>query len=103
MSFGVLSPVCNTGERCEKVQGGDTASVTPDSPGRSTSPRDGCTIFIWRGAHDMEAVGDRDTVVCDDHPIAPVTMETVLDLSWGSGFQSKGVEAHTGFEPVPPP
>jgi len=30
-------------------------------------------------------------------------MEAVRDLSWGSGFQSKGVEAHTGFEPVPPP
>ena len=30
-------------------------------------------------------------------------MEAVRDLSWGSGFQSKGVKAHTGFEPVPPP
>jgi integrase len=30
-------------------------------------------------------------------------MEAVRDLSWGSGFQSKGSKAHTGFEPVPPP
>jgi hypothetical protein len=30
-------------------------------------------------------------------------LEAVRDLSWGSGFQSKGIEAHTGFEPVPPP
>lgn len=30
-------------------------------------------------------------------------MEAVRDLSWGSGFQSKGIKAHTGFEPVPPP
>jgi hypothetical protein len=30
-------------------------------------------------------------------------MEAVRDLSYGSGFQSKGVKAHTGFEPVPPP
>ena len=31
-------------------------------------------------------------------------MEAVRDLSWSSsGFQSNGVEAHTGFEPVPPP
>jgi site-specific recombinase XerD len=30
-------------------------------------------------------------------------MEAVRDLSWGSGFQSQGIEAHTGFEPVPPP
>ena len=29
--------------------------------------------------------------------------EAVRDLSWGSGFQSKGAKAHTGFEPVPPP
>jgi hypothetical protein len=27
----------------------------------------------------------------------------VRDLSWGSGFQSNRAEAHTGFEPVPPP
>jgi integrase len=31
-------------------------------------------------------------------------MESVRDLSWGrSGFQSEAPEAHTGFEPVPPP
>jgi hypothetical protein len=30
-------------------------------------------------------------------------MEAVRDLSWGSGFQSRGEKAHTGFEPVPPP
>ena len=30
-------------------------------------------------------------------------VEAVRDLSWGSGFQSKGIKAHTGFEPVPPP
>jgi site-specific recombinase XerD len=30
-------------------------------------------------------------------------MEAVRDLSWSSGFQAKRVEAHTGFEPVPPP
>jgi integrase len=31
-------------------------------------------------------------------------METVRDLSWGSSvFPSKAQEAHTGFEPVPPP
>jgi integrase len=30
-------------------------------------------------------------------------MEAVRDLSWGSGFQSRREEAHTGFEPVPPP
>jgi site-specific recombinase XerD len=30
-------------------------------------------------------------------------MEAVRDLSWGSGFQSNRAEAHTGFEPVPPP
>jgi integrase len=30
-------------------------------------------------------------------------MEADRDLSWGSGFQSNRVEAHTGFEPVPPP
>jgi integrase len=30
-------------------------------------------------------------------------MEKVRDLSWGLGFQAKGEEAHTGFEPVLPP
>jgi integrase len=30
-------------------------------------------------------------------------MEVVRDFSWGSRFQSNAVEAHTGFEPVPPP
>jgi integrase len=30
-------------------------------------------------------------------------MEAVRDLSWGLGFQSQAVKAHTGFEPVPPP
>ncbi len=30
-------------------------------------------------------------------------MEAVRDLSWGAGFQSGAVKAHTGFEPVPPP
>jgi integrase len=31
-------------------------------------------------------------------------MEQVRDLSWGvSGFESQPLEAHTGFEPVPPP
>ena len=31
-------------------------------------------------------------------------MEAVRDLSWSSsGFESNRVEAHTGFEPVPPP
>jgi hypothetical protein len=31
-------------------------------------------------------------------------MESVRDLSWGvSGFSSQAQEAHTGFEPVPPP
>jgi integrase/recombinase XerD len=30
-------------------------------------------------------------------------MEAVRDLSWGTGFQSNREEAHTGFEPVPPP
>jgi integrase len=31
-------------------------------------------------------------------------MESVRDLSWGvSGFSSQALEAHTGFEPVPPP
>ena len=31
-------------------------------------------------------------------------MEQVRDLSWGlSGFESQALEAHTGFEPVPPP
>jgi integrase len=31
-------------------------------------------------------------------------MEQVRDLSWGlSGFESQAREAHTGFEPVPPP
>ena len=30
-------------------------------------------------------------------------MEAVRDLSWGSVFQSNLGEAHTGFEPVPPP
>jgi site-specific recombinase XerD len=30
-------------------------------------------------------------------------MEAVRDLSWGLGFQPEAVEAHTGFEPVPPP
>jgi site-specific recombinase XerD len=31
-------------------------------------------------------------------------MEQVRDLSWGiSGFASQPLEAHTGFEPVPPP
>jgi hypothetical protein len=30
-------------------------------------------------------------------------MEAVRDLSWGSGFESPAVKAHTGFEPVPPP
>jgi integrase len=31
-------------------------------------------------------------------------MESVRDLSWGrSGFSSQAREAHTGFEPVPPP
>jgi hypothetical protein len=26
-------------------------------------------------------------------------MEAVRDLSWGSGFQSRGEKAHKGFEP----
>jgi integrase len=30
-------------------------------------------------------------------------MEAVRDLSWGLGLQPRAVEAHTGFEPVPPP
>jgi integrase len=31
-------------------------------------------------------------------------MESVRDLSWGrSGFAEEALEAHTGFEPVPPP
>ena len=31
-------------------------------------------------------------------------MEAVRDFSWNSsGFQANRVEAHTGFEPVPPP
>ncbi len=31
-------------------------------------------------------------------------MEAVRDLSWGSSvFPEKAEEAHTGFEPVPPP
>ena len=31
-------------------------------------------------------------------------MEVVRDLSWGSSvFPSEAEEAHTGFEPVPPP
>jgi hypothetical protein len=30
-------------------------------------------------------------------------MEAVRDLTWGAGFQSRKEEAHTGFEPVPPP
>jgi integrase len=30
-------------------------------------------------------------------------MERVRDLSWGSRFLSNAEEAHTGFEPVPPP
>jgi hypothetical protein len=30
-------------------------------------------------------------------------MEAVRDLSWGPGLQPQAVEAHTGFEPVPPP
>jgi integrase/recombinase XerD len=30
-------------------------------------------------------------------------MEPVRDLTWGPGFQAKREEAHTGFEPVPPP
>ena len=30
-------------------------------------------------------------------------MEAVRDLSWGSVFLSLEREAHTGFEPVPPP
>ena len=30
-------------------------------------------------------------------------MERVRDLSWRSVFPPEAVEAHTGFEPVPPP
>jgi site-specific recombinase XerD len=30
-------------------------------------------------------------------------MEAVRDFSYGSGFESFAVKAHTGFEPVPPP
>jgi site-specific recombinase XerD len=30
-------------------------------------------------------------------------MEAVRDLSWSSGLRPQAVEAHTGFEPVPPP
>jgi integrase len=30
-------------------------------------------------------------------------MEAVRDLSWGPRFQAEREEAHTGFEPVPPP
>ncbi len=32
-----------------------------------------------------------------------LAMEAVRDLPWASGFKSNAVEAHTGFEPVPPP
>ena len=64
------------------------------------SPDTGGRISRHTGGASHQASACRTFVTAEAH--TRVRFLRAIER-WGSGFQSKAVEAHTGFEPVPPP